>query len=514
MDNEARLKTVIIGAGRGGSALLDCLIQVPHVLILGIADKDPMAPGLRRAASLQIPVTANPLELIGREDADVIMDVTGDPEMPSLILRYKAPHAELFSGTEVKLLWRLMQSIIDQEGQIRGLVEQLKRDAIHDSLTGLYNRRYFNLRLEDEINRSRRYGKPLTLLLCDLDHFKGINDLQGHRKGDEVLRQVAASVRRDVRQVDLVFRWGGDELAILLPETEPGEAQLVARRIREVVQGLGKGLDCPLDMSIGIASHPDHGREAEALLSAADSAMYAAKRSVTKIQTGTRPVTLDDQTVEPHFQPVFKLDTGEVFAYEALSRDPHGQETVIELFARFEGVGLLDELKEICFRQQLKRATELGIRRLFLNVDFRLLKNLNAKVEPPPGMEVILEISEREPLDAIEERLDLAGGWRKQGFKFACDDVGAGFLSLPFVVRLAPEFIKIDLSVVHLAVTSPGLQSFLEITTRAFHGFSEGIIAEGIETPEQLSLLKRIGIPLGQGFLLGRPEPRLLPPSR
>lgn len=314
--------------------------------------------------------------------------------------------------------------------------------------------------------------------------------------------------------MDLVFRWGGDEIAVLLPETEPAEAQLVARRLREVVLELGADMGCPLGVSIGIASHPDHGRDAEALLSAADSAMYAAKRGTTKIQTGTRPVTLNEQTVEPHFQPMVRLDTGEVFAYEALSRDPHGQETVIELFARFEGVGLLGELKELCFRQQLRRAAELGITRLFLNVDFRLLRNLYGKVEPPPGVNVILEISEREALDHIEDRLVLAESWRKQGFKFACDDVGAGFLSLPFVVRLAPEFIKIDLSVVHLAVTSPGLQSFLEMTTRAFHGFSEGIIAEGIETQEQLDLLKRIGIPLGQGFLLGRPEPRPRPSGR
>lgn len=513
MDSDARLKTIIIGAGRGGSALLDCLSQVPQVLILGVADKDPNAAGMQRAAAMQIPVTTDPLELISRDDADVIMDVTGDPGMSMLILQHKPPHAELFSGGEVKLLWRLMQNIIEQDGQIRSLVEQLKQDAIHDSLTSLYNRRCFNMRLEDELNRSRRYAKPVTLLLCDLDHFKSINDLQGHRKGDEVLQQVASSLRRTVRQVDLVFRWGGDEFAILLPETEPGVALLVAKRIRDVVVAVGKQLECPLDLSIGIASHPDHGRDAESLLSAADSAMYAAKRGTTRIQIGTRPVTLNDETVEAHFQPVFKLDSGEVFAYEALSRDPHGQESVGELFARFEGVGLLGELKQICFRQQLKRAAALGITRLFLNVDFDLLKALNGKVEPPPGIEVILEISEREPLDDIEERLVLAGAWRKQGFKFACDDVGAGFLSLPFVVRLAPEFIKIDLSVVHLAVTFPGLQSFLEITTRAFHGFSEGIIAEGIETPVQLALLKRIGIPLGQGFLLGRPAPRLFLPN-
>lgn len=199
MEAHARLKTVIVGAGRGGSALLECLTQVPHVLILGVADKQAGAPGLARAAALQIPVTTDPLDLISRDDVDVIMDVTGDPEMPVLILQHKTPHAELFSGAEVKLLWRLMQNIIEQEGQIRSLMEQLKSDAIHDALTGLYNRRYFNLRLEEDLNRSRRYGKPLSLLLCDLDHFKSINDLQGHRKGDEVLRQVSALVRRTVR---------------------------------------------------------------------------------------------------------------------------------------------------------------------------------------------------------------------------------------------------------------------------------------------------------------------------
>lgn len=216
---------------------------------------------------------------------------------------------------------------------------------------------------------------------------------------------------------------------------------------------------------------------------------------------------------QAHFQPIVELATRKIFAYEALSRDAEGGVDAADYFGRFEPVNLLGPVKELSFRKQLRRASDLGITRLFVNVDFELLARLYGKIKRPAGMEVTLEISEREPLENLEERLKMAEAWRQEGFQFACDDLGAGFLSLPFFIRLRPEFIKFDLSVVQQAMTSPQLQAFLHEATRLLLGFSRGLIAEGIETSAQLSFVKELGIPLGQGFLLGRPQSRLAQPS-
>ncbi len=209
---------------------------------------------------------------------------------------------------------------------------------------------------------------------------------------------------------------------------------------------------------------------------------------------------------QAHFQPIVELASGKIFAYEALSRDAEGRADIVDFFGRFESSGLLRPLKELCFRKQLTCASALGVTRVFLNTDFELLGRLYGKIKRPAGMDVVLEISERERVENIEERLKMAEAWRKDGFQFACDDVGAGFLSFPFFIRLRPEFIKFDLSVVHQAMASPHLQAFLREATRLLLGVSRGLIAEGIETPAQLSLIKGLGIPLGQGFLLGRPQ--------
>jgi EAL domain-containing protein (putative c-di-GMP-specific phosphodiesterase class I) len=170
-------------------------------------------------------------------------------------------------------------------------------------------------------------------------------------------------------------------------------------------------------------------------------------------------------------------------------------------------IGKIEELKAICFRKQIQRAKELGLQSVFINVDFVLLSKAEMLCPKPPDLEVVLEISEREALHDLEEHLETAKRWRRLGYKFALDDFGAGFISLPFIARLVPEYIKLDRSTVVQTVSSKQFNHFMRDLVAALRNYvREGIIAEGIETEKELKVLKELGITLVQGYLLGRPR--------
>lgn len=166
------------------------------------------------------------------------------------------------------------------------LIESLRKLASHDELTDLYNRRAMDELLKEEADRHWRYGRPAALVLLDVDHFKSINDAYGHPVGDEVLRWLAQLIRESVRKVDIPARYGGEELAIILPEMNSRQALEVAERVRRRVAACpfemrgrdGRTLRIEVTISLGVAGLPDHGPSADALIAAADEGLYAAKR--------------------------------------------------------------------------------------------------------------------------------------------------------------------------------------------------------------------------------------------
>jgi EAL domain-containing protein (putative c-di-GMP-specific phosphodiesterase class I) len=179
---------------------------------------------------------------------------------------------------------------------------------------------------------------------------------------------------------------------------------------------------------------------------------------------------------------------------------------VTELFRKYHAVGQLEELKIICFTEQLRLAREARLKRIFLNADFHILDNV-VPPRKPDGTEVIIEISERDVLHDVDRHLETATKWRAHGYKFAIDDFGAGFVSLPFVARLMPEFIKIDRSVVLQAVASDTFRGFTKHLLFALRTYAtEGIVAKGIETEQELAAMEGIGIFTVQGLLVGRPQ--------
>ncbi len=384
--------------------------------------------------------------------------------------------------------------------------EALAEQAIRDTLTGLYNRRYFSRRIEEEISRAERDGHPLAILLCDLDRFKTINDTLGHQAGDEALKAVAKSIQEATRGMDLVFRWGGDEIVVVLLNATQEGILTVSERIVKGVRKFGEKDLISLDLSIGVAVYPEHGTNAEELIRIADRSLYIAKKGGDKIHIGAQEYHLGDHSIKVVFQPVMDVRSNQVLGYEALSEDPQGKLSILELFKRYQAIGKLNELKCICFKKQLKVAQASKLKRLFINVDFNVLNQLEP-MPKPSGMDVVLEISEKDALHDIESLLQTTKRWRVQGYKFAIDDFGAGFISLPFIAQLIPEFIKMDRSAILQAVASQQFSKFLKDLILALKNYSkEGIIAEGIETVKELETVKDLGAYLVQGFLLGKPK--------
>jgi diguanylate cyclase (GGDEF)-like protein len=403
-----------------------------------------------------------------------------------------------FNGSTVALAQALAShaaAAIDQA--------QLKREAIHDPLTNLYNRRHFSERLREEIYRADRHTHITAILLCDLDRFKAVNDTLGHQAGDRVLKAIAAEIQASTRETDLVFRWGGDEMVVILSETSRQGTVMAAERIRQAVR---QATQVDIDVSIGIALYPEHGRDEDELIRTADRALYIAKKSGEHVRIGEEDYQMDRRTIKVVFQPVVDVTADRIVGYEALTRDPEGKLTAPQFFEKYRLVGRINELKQLTLKSQIVAAKELGMKRVFINVDFCVLSQIEP-IEKPADVEVVLELSELEALHDLENHLTVTRRWRDQGYRFALDDFGAGFISLPFLAMLVPDYVKVDRSTILQAVSSATFRHFLDRLLGAVRTYAaEGIIAEGIEKAEELQLVKDLGISLVQGFMFGKPQ--------
>ena len=417
--------------------------------------------------------------------------------------------------------------------------QRLTHQATHDALTGLPNRPHLLDRLSAAIERARHGdGQSFAVLFLDLDRFKLVNDSIGHAAGDELLIEVARRITMTVRGNDVVSRLGGDEFAILMEYSDSEE------NIRELSQRLLAVLSRPMwvagrelypSASLGIAVWHPRYRNGEELLRDADAAMYRAKE-----QGRDRCATFDEAMREaamhsldlqadlrrainnrdflPFYQPILRLDDGEVVGYEALLRWQHerrGLLTPPDFINLGEDSGLIEQVDWLLYEQVVRQIARGGEGYVSVNVsprhfrspDFadRLLALFEAQGADASRLRV--EITEVALLDDAPRTLRTLSTLRQHGILAQLDDFGTGFSALSYLHRFPISVLKIDRSFI-AGIGDDGRPESLALV-RAILALARTLgidtIAEGIETEEQRQALLELGCSFGQGYLLGRP---------
>jgi diguanylate cyclase (GGDEF)-like protein len=438
-------------------------------------------------------------------------------------------------------LLRDVRRLATENARLRELYGRARQDSLLDGLTGLGNHRAFQEELARQLEHAGRSGSPLALVLIDVDDLKRVNDERGHSSGDQLLSSVGRTVLATLRRNDRAFRVGGDEFALILPGADIDTGLTVARRI---LAGALSGGDPshPTDafsLSIGVSAFPAPSTQGNLLYRHADAALYWCKRhgrtNAAAYDPGRHGVSPDDRSIEdlsaaigtiladrmlrPVFQPIFSLETGVPVGYESLIRLTDGAPLAdpSALFAAAERADRTVELDMACLEVVAEGAGELDDG-AYLSVNLSP-RTLESELFRPSELtsiferhgivpkQLVVELTEREEVQDLEGLRRNAAACRRVGIRLAADDVGAGNAGLRLLSEIHFDILKIDLSLVQGGVLHDPelavLRALQELAARSH----ASIVAEGVETAEQLAAIRSIGIVAGQGYLLGRPSP-------
>jgi diguanylate cyclase (GGDEF)-like protein/PAS domain S-box-containing protein len=446
----------------------------------------------------------------------------------------------------------LIQGVIFDITERKRAEEQVAFLAYHDKLTGLPNRALFEEMLEAAIARARRHDLGVGVIYLDLDNFKLVNDSLGHHAGDELLKQLADRLRGCTRETDLVARQGGDEFLLLLADLERGVgpvpgtevgllvAESVAERVHEALQApfdLG-GVEFFTSASVGVSLFPQDATDATSLLKNADTAMYQSKKAepggsvvfssggddaVARLSLTTRlRRAVEHQHWVLHWQPVVDLADGSVTGLEALIRwrDPTGGIVAPgEFIPIAEELGLIEAIGDWVLDELARQRKEWERQGIEVRVGFNLsprqlwsghlaekvMEKLSAAQVDPK--DVVVEITESTAMADPDRTQRVLSDLHAWGLTLAIDDFGTGYSSLARLKHLPVDILKIDRSFIHGVDRDPDSGRMVEAMVQLAHGLGMTPLAEGIETPGELTFLRRIGCPRGQGFLFARPQP-------
>ncbi|MGC1252783.1 MAG: EAL domain-containing protein, partial [Xanthobacteraceae bacterium] len=409
--------------------------------------------------------------------------------------------------------------------------------ASEDPLTSLHNRRVFRAKMQEVCERPSQ--ERFAVLFMDMDRFKVVNDTLGHRTGDQLLIQVAKRLQSVLDESDVLARLGGDEFAILLPAIQSNDqVEVVARRIIDVV---AKPFNVDQNVittgiSIGIAIGPDHGNSADALLVAADLALYSVKvgargtyrifekrmnddvNSRREIELQLRDA-LTNGGLDVHYQPIVDLRNYAITGFEALMRWPHPSKGMISP-AKFipvaEECGLIDALGRWILVEACNRAKQWPVdMKVSVNVSpIQLAKpDFVATVQSvlaTTGLDphrLVLECTETIFIEDSEKMLSTLHKLKQIGVQIALDDFGTGYSSLSYLRSFPFDIVKIDRSFVSDLDASTSSSVIVQAVILIAGSLGIRTVAEGIETEAQLTLLKLLGCNDVQGYLLGKPAP-------
>jgi diguanylate cyclase (GGDEF)-like protein/PAS domain S-box-containing protein len=442
--------------------------------------------------------------------------------------------------------------LVRADGIIRDITEQkmaqeqLIYEALHDALTGLSNRNLFLERVENALQRANRNCETrFAVLFIDLDRFKAINDSLGHQVGDQLICATASRLESLVRTTDTIARLGGDEFVILLePIIDINDAIRIAERISLQLRSPLNldGRDVFTSASIGIALSQSNYNHAFELLRDADIAMYRAKAkgkscyeifdsemyaqalAQLQLENDLRQALVQDE-FQVYYQPIISAKTGKLAGFEALIRWQHPQRGFVspaQFIPTAEEMGLIVPLGEwiletVC--QQISRwqkqfslkvppkvSVNLSAKQLrdtaFIDKIDRLLLKSNLE-----GRYLQLELTESMLMDDVDNLIDILGQLRLRGIQLSIDDFGTGYSSLSYLHRFPVNYLKIDRSFVKDISTNRESLQITESIVALSNNLNIAAVAEGVETKEQLTLLRQLGCEYVQGYLFSRPLP-------
>jgi diguanylate cyclase (GGDEF)-like protein/PAS domain S-box-containing protein len=425
----------------------------------------------------------------------------------------------------------------------RNVERKLKNLLFYDPLTKLPNRTLFQERLEQAMLASQNHDIPLALFCIDLDRFKDVNDTLGHKAGDELLVQAAKRIRGGVRKSDMVARLCGDEFTVILSEIKFRESVgHLARRLIHLLQQPFhiSGEEVFINASIGISLYPDDGMETEALIRNADTAMHFAKKrehgSYQHFRSQMNERLMQRLNLEKHlhhalehgqfalyYQPKYSLAEERIVGAEALIRWLHPEEGVIspaEFIPIAEESGLISKLGEWCLQTACRQAKEwqvqgLGPLRMAVNLSSRQLKGRElltvlrtvlAETGLAPAL-LELEITESAVMEDPELAVELLEEIRRSGIRIAIDDFGTGYSSLAYLKKFPVNTLKIDQSFVADLTKDSDDAAIVESIIQMAHNLNLEVVAEGVETEEQLAFFRAKKCHEVQGYYFSKPLP-------
>jgi diguanylate cyclase (GGDEF)-like protein/PAS domain S-box-containing protein len=429
-------------------------------------------------------------------------------------------------------------SDITDRKQMQAYVTHL---ATHDSLTGLTGRTLLHETLRSSVERAKEKGARVAVFVLNLDNFKRVNDSLGNKAGDEVIRDAAQKIRAAVRSTDTVGRMGGDEFAVMLPDIESiDDAEEFAQNL---VQRIGKTMavnhyELNVTASVGICIFPDFANDSDSLLERANAAMYEAKLNgrdqyqifnAAMIKESSNRLLLEQEMRQALrneefslvYQPQVCLRTGKVVGLEALLRwtNPRlGRVSPADFIPVAEDSGLIVPIGEWVLQQACmegKRISDVVGSDLCVAVNlsprqFRQ-KNLLAMIEraleesglAPKNLEI--EITENTLMINSAANAEMLQGFRALGGRIAIDDFGTGFCSFSYLLEYHVDRLKIDQSFIRRAVKDTNAMAVVRTVLAMSHGLKIKVVAEGVETAEQLRFLRRRRCDEAQGYLFARP---------